>query len=221
MRGGLWFASSSLPSAPTATIVPMVSKKSASNNEKTSRSRPRSTPGPAAPLKAPNRSTLPIRLRSGTAKPPSTGTFCIQPVGLTTAPVASLEAPTWKTASTMIANTVAAPIAISNAPLTLRTNRAIRISRPIRKIAIGHPLSAPPMPSSTGVPTALRTTPASTRPMKAMNRPMPTEMAARMDRGTALKTALRKPVSTRMVIRTPSQTTRPMAWGHVIFWAMV
>ena len=67
----------------------------------------------------------------------------------------------------------------------------------------------------------MRTTPASTRPMKAMNSPMPTEIAERSVRGTALKIARRKPVITRMVISTPSQTTRPMACGQVICGAMV
>ncbi len=50
---------------------------------------------------------------------------------------------------------------------------------------------------------------------------MPTEMPERSDRGTASKTALRKPVSTRIRISTPSHTTRPIACGQVIFDAMV
>ena len=49
-----------------------------------------------------------------------------------------------------------------------------------------------------------------------MNRPMPTEMAVRSVFGMALNTAVRNPVSTRMKIKMPSQTTRPMACGQVI-----
>ena len=56
--------------------------------------------------------------------------------------------------------------------------------------------------------------------MKAMNRPMPTEMPVRSDRGTALKTARRKPVNTRIVMMMPSQTTRPIAWAQVICGAI-
>ena len=39
--------------------------------------------------------------------------------------------------------------------------------------------------------------------------------------GTALNTAVRKPVSTRIVMMMPSQTTRPMACGQVICGARV
>jgi len=62
----------------------------------------------------------------------------------------------------------------------------------------------------------LRTMPESTRPMIVMNRPMPTLMAVLSAGGTAWKTALRKPVSTRTVMMRPSMTTRPMASGQVI-----
>jgi len=54
-----------------------------------------------------------------------------------------------------------------------------------------------------------------------MNKPMPTEMPARSARGTASRIALRKPVRTRIVISTPSHTTRPIACGQVICGAMV
>ena len=67
----------------------------------------------------------------------------------------------------------------------------------------------------------MRTTPALMRPTNAMNRPMPTEMAVRRVFGTALNTAVRKPVSTRIAIRMPSQTTSPIACGQVIFGARV
>ena len=67
----------------------------------------------------------------------------------------------------------------------------------------------------------MRTNPASKTPTKVMNRPMPIEMPTRRDRGTALKTAVRKPVSTRAAISRPSSTIRPIAWGQVILGATV
>ena len=73
------------------------------------------------------------------------------------------------------------------------------------------------MPSSTGVgPLGFRTNPASTRPMKVMNRPMPTEMAVLSWVGTARSTAVRNPVSTRIVMMMPSMTTRPIASAQVM-----
>ena len=62
---------------------------------------------------------------------------------------------------------------------------------------------------------------ASTKPMSAMNSPMPTEMATLSGWGTAWKTALRKPVSTSSRITMPSSTTRPMASPHVDWRAIV
>ena len=54
-----------------------------------------------------------------------------------------------------------------------------------------------------------------------MNSPMPMEMPLRRERGTARKTAVRKPVSTSRAMTTPSTTIRPIACGHVISGAMV
>ena len=77
-------------------------------------------------------------------------------------------------------------------------------------------------PSSTGgVPAGLRTKPASNSPTKVMNSPMPIEMPTRRDRGTALNTAVRNPVSTSSAISTPSITISPIACGQVICGAMV
>ena len=65
-----------------------------------------------------------------------------------------------------------------------------------------------------------RTKPASTKPIRAMNRPMPTEMAIFSWAGTAWKTASRKPVSTSTRMTTPSITIRPIASAQVIWEAM-
>ena len=60
-----------------------------------------------------------------------------------------------------------------------------------------------------------RTKPALTKPMSAMNSPMPTTIAVLRESGTALNTAVRKPVSTRTTMITPAQMTSPMTSGHV------
>ncbi len=94
-------------------------------------------------------------------------------------------------------------------------------SSPTTKTSVGHPRSRPPIPSPTGTGELAasgtrRTKPASTKPMKAMNRPMPTAMAFLRAMGTASNTDWRTPVSTRTVIASPSRTTMPMAAGHDI-----
>ena len=58
--------------------------------------------------------------------------------------------------------------------------------------------------------------PALIMPIIAMKRPMPTLIAVLSCPGTALKIAVRKPVSTRMRRMTPSMTTSPIASAHVI-----
>ncbi len=65
---------------------------------------------------------------------------------------------------------------------------------------VGHDAIEPLMPRPTGtvVPAASgmrRTNPASTRPMNAMNAPIPAAIAALSAAGIALNTAVRKPVS--------------------------
>ena len=94
---------------------------------------------------------------------------------------------------------------------------AMMASRPTTNTTVGQPLRNPPTPSSTGVgPAGLRTKPASTRPMKVMNSPMPTEIAVLSWAGTARRTAVRNPVRTRTVMTMPSMTTRPIASAQVI-----
>ena len=56
-----------------------------------------------------------------------------------------------------------------------------------------------------------RTKPESTRPISAMNRPIPTLIAVLSEAGIAWKTALRNPVSTSTRMTRPSSTTSPMA----------
>ena len=98
-RGGVPSASSSFASWPTATIVPIVSKKSASRIEKTRTTTART---PILPT-APSSENCPSSDRSGTEKTESgsEGTFWCHPVGLS-AP----DAPTFAHASTASASTV-------------------------------------------------------------------------------------------------------------------
>jgi hypothetical protein len=104
---------------------------------------------------------------------------------------------------------------------TRRTIRAMVSSRPKTNTTVGQPIRRLPTPSWTGtvVPAASgmrRTTPASTKPMKAMNRPMPTLMDCLRASGMTSITHWRRPVTTRAVITRPSRTTMPMAAGHVM-----
>ena len=89
---------------------------------------------------------------------------------------------------------------------------------PRAKITIGQPTRVPPSPRVTGtgpVPVR-RTNPASTSPIRAMNSPIPTEIAIFNWAGTALNTAVLNPVKTRIVIIIPSRTINPMASAQVI-----
>ena len=99
-------------------------------------------------------------------------------------------------------------------------------ARPRQKTSTGQPPRWPSAPSWTGTvvwtASGMRVTkPASTKPMRAMNRPIPTEIATLSCCGTAWKTALRKPVSTSTRITMPSSTTRPIASPQVDWRAIV
>ena len=120
------------------------------------------------------------------------------------------------------AATVAPTIPIRIAPLTLRTIKPMINTVPKTKTTVGHPTRFPltPRPTGTGPLAVRRTKPASTKPIRAMKRPIPTEIAILICAGTALKTARRKPVRTRTKMIKPSRTTRPMAAAHVIFDAI-
>ena len=58
--------------------------------------------------------------------------------------------------------------------------------------------------------------PASTKPISAMNRPMPAPIEYLSESGTAWKIAVRNPVSTKSKIMKPSMITKPNACGQVI-----
>ena len=69
--------------------------------------------------------------------------------------------------------------------------------------------------SESGVAPVFVTTPAFTRPISAMNAPIPIPMARLRSMGIALMIASRTPVSTKIVMRMPSVTMTPIACGNV------
>ena len=137
--------------------------------------------------KAPKRENSPNVSRSGTPTRSSgkLGVVSAQPKGLSSPPMAAS-----RTKATIAVTT----IEIRIAPLTLRTHRAISRASPAAKTSTGHPESSPPSPSCTGTvvcaASGMRVTnPASTKPISAMKRPIPTEIATLSCVGTAWKTA--------------------------------
>ena len=111
---------------------------------------------------------------------------------------------------------------INSAPLTFLTINVIIKNRPNAKIMIGQPTSVPlsPRVTGTGPDPVRRTKPASTRPISAMNKPIPTETAIFSCAGTARKTAVLNPVRTNTVMMSPSRTTRPIASAQDILDAI-
>ena len=75
-------------------------------------------------------------------------------------------------------------------------------------VASGQPTS---LPIVSGVPCPGTTIPASTRPMKRMKKPMPTEIARFSSTGIASITSFRRPVTTRMMMTMPCATITPIA----------
>ncbi len=57
--------------------------------------------------------------------------------------------------------------------------------------------------------------------MKAMNMPIPAAIAAFNSAGTALNTAVRRPVTANTTMMIPSITTSPMASGQLTCGAIV
>lgn len=125
----------------------------------------------------------------------------------------------------MIARIVMLTMLIRIAPLTLRASRPMVSSTPRQKTRTGHPESRPVPPNCTGTVvwamSGIRVTnPASTKPMKAMKRPMPTLIACFIDWGIACMTASRSPVTTSTQISRPSRTIRPIASSQLISGAI-
>jgi hypothetical protein len=89
--------------------------------------------------------------------------------------------------------------------------RAIVTTIPKSVIATGQVVNSA---RSTGVPSPRMTSPEFTRPMKAMNSPIPIAIAFLSSSGIARMTASRSPMITRIVTASPSTTTSPIASGN-------
>ncbi|MDT4860190.1 hypothetical protein FQZ97_947360 [compost metagenome] len=161
---------------------------------------------------------MPISDRSGAAHSVNFGATRDQPCGLKFLP--SKLGPMCRVNSRMTDRMVEAMMPMRMAPLTLRTSRPMVRMSPKTNTRVGQRRSLPskPRPTGTVVPAASgirRTKPALTSPIRAMNRPMPTTMAVLRPSGTALNTAVRKPVSTRISMVMPERTTSPIMSGQV------
>ena len=200
MSGRLPSASTSLPCLPRPVMVPIASKKLVSKSVKIS-STVEMTP---ILVKAPTKFTSPTMDRSG--MPPSASGFTGAAMPQSSEPV---------NACTMNAITVVRTMAMKSPPGTFRMTMKEQIMRPMTKTSAGQVEIDPLIPRLTGTVVCAAsgtrvTNPPSTRPIMAMNMPMPTPIAAFIDCGMASKTAVRKPEMASRTMMMPSMTTRPM-----------
>src|SRR5699024_4632254 len=158
--------------------------------------------------------------RSGTPPMPSgsAGTARLQPVGFGSP--STNDGPEEVIASTTRAMIVLITMPRNRPPGTFRTTSTPQMMMPRTNTAVGHDTMWPPMPSCTGTVVFAasgmrRTRPPSTKPMMAMNMPMPTAIADFSDGGIALNTADRKPDTASSTMMMPSSTTRPIASGQL------
>ena len=200
MFGSLPSSSSNPASSPSATAVPIVSKKSDSitaNTGTIAAQKPRVE-------KNPNEKS-PSRLKSGVAVTESGS--CAIP-----GPSGSQIALSPQTPLMIAAITVVATIAIRSPPFVFLTTRIEESASPIANVSIRSVVKSVVRPSG-GLPGPCTTMPAFTSPMIMRNRPMPIAIARLRSIGIAFNTALRNPVRTRRVIRSPSTTITPIASG--------
>ena len=101
----------------------------------------------------------------------------------------------------------------SNAPLIRLATRAAVTTNPMAKINKGHVRKFGAMVTMT--PWPCFATPAFTKPMNAMNSPIPIPIDRLRSIGMAFSTASRKPVRTSTEMIRPSVTITPMASGQV------
>ena len=220
-------------------MVPIVSKKSASNKVNTSN---RAAKKPVLGLvNAPKISSNPkpreskrgvsVKFNVPSAFFGKAGVFKPHPRELDSVGLIKLF-PTLNWLSTMIAKIVEVMIPMRIDPLIFLTINTIVSKRPTVNTTIGQPTSCPPSPSSNGTAEGFelllphttfgvrRTKPLSTSPISAMKSPIPTEIATLSGVGMALNTAMRNPVKTKTRMIRPSSTTSPIACAHVAFLAI-
>ena len=117
-----------------------------------------------------------------------------------------------------IANSVPPAIPISSPPLIRRATSVAVIANATTNVRIRSVVRSAAICSggTGGAGTSVRVTmPAFTKPIRAMNRPIPIPMARFRSSGIAFMIATRRPVRTRIEITTPSITITPIACGHV------
>ena len=186
-------------SSPSATAVPIVSKKSESMTVTTA-----AIAGTTPSVEKKPNENSPTRLKSGVDVTES-GTCAIP------GPTASQIALSPQIALMIAAITVVATIAMSRPPRIPRTTRMEANARPIANVSIRSVVRL--SLSATTVPPPRTTTPAFTSPITVRNSPMPIAIARFRSIGIAFTIAFRSPVRTRRVITSPSTTITPIASG--------
>ena len=190
---GRWPSSSSRsPEPPTATTVPMVSKKSLMNSAK--------IVGISATASA-SRMLCQASESPIVEKEPAPG-HSATPLGPFNTPKISPSAVL-----------VSTPIRIE--PRMFRALSTAAVRTPPSAIRGGPAVRSP---SAMPVAGSLITMPPSRRPTRVMNRPMPTPIASFIDSGMARMIASRRPTSTSTSARRPSTTMHDMPTGHATLW---
>ncbi len=121
----------------------------------------------------------------------------------------------WFSSLMIVASTVLNRMPINRAPRTFRATSVAVTTRPSTNTRIGRCRRFGVRVTIGWPDFGWTTRPAFTRPMKAMNRPIPMPMARLRSIGMAFSTASRNPVSTSPVMTRPSTTMTPMACGQV------
>ena len=176
------------PCLATAIAVPMVSKKSLISSEK-------ATTSSIGSVRTFTMAMLPSAVLANGAPKVEKSSGAIRPSGA------------WVTPSGIPAIT-ATIIPMSSEPGTLREARAtVTTMEMMPTIKVGEAMS--PRPTSVPAPAVMM--PASHRPIMAMNRPKPTEMAWRRTTGMASMMASRRPQRTSSKMTIPSRKITLMA----------
>jgi hypothetical protein len=203
MPGSFPSSSSRPASSPSATAVPIVSKKSDSMTANTDTI---AVQNPSAEKKSNEK--FPRRLKSGVPVTES-GTWAIPgPTAfqITLCPQIPL----------MIAAMIVVPMMpIRRPPRTLRMTSVEQRARPMVNVNIRREVKFVVIPSGGTAVSARTTMPALTSPMIVRKSPIPIAIARFRSIGIAFRIAFRNPVRTSSVITSPSTTITPIACGQV------
>ena len=183
------FSSTKSPSLPTATTVPMVSKKSLIRSENTNSSK-------AGSMKTSTMAITPVlgSAWKGAAKPvKSRPKFHSEGMGVTPRGMPTMT-------HTMME--------MMRAPFTFRAVRMMATNMEMIETMQAGDVKSPAPTRLSGFWMIM---PPPLRPMKPIKRPMPMPMARRRSTGMASITALRSPQITKIRMTTPSKKTTAMA----------